>query len=135
MSTRTFPFAFDPGFRPLLATLGIRAGNSEVVVDDDDRFLARFGRWEARTSIANVAEVSITRGYRWYRAIGPRASFADRGASFGSNTRAGVCVRFHTPIPVLFGQRVLHPGLTVTVADPEALAAELDRRIADRRLT
>jgi hypothetical protein len=132
MSTHRFPFAFDPRFRPLLATLGIREDDSEVVLDDD-LFVARFGRWEARTSIANLEDVGITRDYRWYRAIGPRGSFADRGASFGSNTRAGVCVRFHTPIPVLFGQRILHPGLTVTVADPEALAAEIDRRIRDHR--
>jgi len=132
LSTRTFSFAFDPRFRPLLAMLGIRPGNSEVVVDDE-RFLARFGRWEARTSLTNLAEVSIARDYRWYRAIGPRASVADRGVSFGSNAQAGVCVRFHTPIPVLFGQRVRHPGLTVTVADPEALAAELERRITEAR--
>jgi len=134
VSTQRFPFAFDPRFRPLLAALGIRPGNSEVVVDDE-RFLARFGRWEARTSLANLAEVSTSGDYRWYRAIGPRGSLADRGASFGSNARAGVCVRFHTPIPVLLGKRVLHPGLTVTVADPEALATELRHRIADHRPT
>lgn len=130
MSTHRSAFDFDPRFRPLLAALGIREDNSEVLLDDE-RFLARFGRWEACTSPANLADVTITRGYRWYRAIGPRGSFADRGASFGSNTRAGVCVRFHAPIPVLFGQRILHPGLTVTVADPEALAAEIEARITD----
>ncbi|MEX2550683.1 MAG: hypothetical protein WD638_10675 [Nitriliruptoraceae bacterium] len=134
MSTQRYPFDFDPRFRALLAALGIREINSEVLLEED-RFLARFGRWEAHTSIANIRDVCITRGYRWYRAIGPRGSAADRGASFGTNTRAGVCVRFHTPIPALFGQRILHPGLTVTVADPEGLATEIDRRIADRRPT
>lgn len=74
--------------------------------------------------------MQISREYRWFRAIGPRGSSADRGATFGTNAEAGACVRFHAPVPALFGERVPHPALTVTVEDPEALAAAIRGRLA-----
>jgi hypothetical protein len=126
-----FEFEFDPRFRRLLALLGIRPSNSEVVLTDST-FSARFGRLRARTPVSNLKDVRITRDYRWFKAIGPRGSAADRGATFGTNTRAGVCVCFHQPITALPGNRQGHPALTVTVADPERLAAAIQRRIDGR---
>lgn len=128
MSTDRFQFAFDPRFRPLLAGIGIRPGTSGVILHDDT-LEVRFGRWQLTTPISNIKDVRITRGYRWFRAIGVRRSFVDGGATFGTNTHAGVCVCFHEPVPALFGDRVRHPALTVTVAEPEAFAEELRRRI------
>lgn len=120
MTTQRFAFDFDPRTRGLLALGGFRPQTCEVVLDED-RFTARFGRFRAVTPTTNLRDACITRGYRAITALGPRASFADRGATFGTTTRAGVCIRFHEPIAILAGQRLLHPGLTVTVAEPEEL--------------
>lgn len=132
MGEERFPFDFDPRFRRLLAVLGIRPSNSEVVLTDTT-FAARFGRFRARTTVDNLKDVRITRDYRWIKAIGPRGSAADRGATFGTNVRAGVCVCFHEPIAALFGDLFRHPGLTVTVADPEGLATAVEQRIDGSR--
>lgn len=86
--------------------------------------VARFGPWSCETTVDNVVSVKVTGPYRAHRAIGPRASFADRGLTFGSTTAGGVCLRFHQPVHGLdpFGA-IAHPGLTVTVADREGFAA------------
>lgn len=126
MSIQTFAFAFDPKYRLPLLGLGILPGNSVVTIDDDV-FDARFGPFRLRTPVANLKDVQITRDYRWYRAIGPRFSGADHGVTFGTNTRGGVCVCFHDPVPALLWAR--HPGLTVTVADLEGLADAVRQRL------
>jgi hypothetical protein len=125
----TFPFAFDRRFRLPLALLGVTPSRARVTVTAD-RLVARYGPWSLETGLDNVADVCVTRGYRWYTAIGARGSFADRGLTFGTNPDAGVCVRFRHAVPGLepFGL-VRHPGLTMTVDDPDALAAALRRRI------
>lgn len=128
MDVQRFPFDVDPRFTPVLAALGVRGPNSAVVLDDDGWHL-RFGRWTASTAWDNVAGACVTRDYRWFKAIGPRVSLADRGATFGTNARAGTCVRFHEPIPALAGGRLRHPGITVTVVDPDGLADAVRRRV------
>ena len=127
MTTETFPFAFDPTFRVFLLGMGVTPGTTGVTLDDET-FDARFGPFRLRTPVSNLKDVQITRDYRWYRAIGPRISGTDRGATFGTNTTGGVCVCFHTPVKALFG--VEHPGLTVTVTDLDGLAAAVARRLA-----
>jgi len=124
----SFDFHFDPRFVRLLRLIGVRDSNSGVRLDDE-RLDARFGRWRLSTPVANLEDVRITRDYRWFKAIGPRGSFADRGATFGTNTASGVCICFREPVPALFGRRVAHPALTVTVADPEGLAEAIRRRL------
>lgn len=130
MTIERFGFAFDRPFVPLLALVGVRRGRAEVVLDDT-HLRARFGLFRLETPLTNLRSVQVTRGYRWWRAIGPRGSMADRGATFGTSTAAGACICFREPVPALFGQRMLHPGLTVTVTDPEALAAAIRRRVPD----
>lgn len=128
MTVERFAFAFDRRYAPVLALLGIRAANSEVLLSDEV-FDARFGRLRCVTPVANLKDVQVTRDYRAHRAIGPRGSLADHGATFGTNTRAGACVCFHEPVPALVGRLGPHPALTVTVEDPEALAAAIRRRL------
>lgn len=126
-----FDLYFDPRYRTLLLPLGVRPHNSHVTLTEAGVLDAVFGRYRIETPIANVAGVEITRNYRWYRAIGLRGSRADSGVTFGSNTRAGLCIKFHEPVKaVLIGWKH-HRGLTVTVADVEGLAASLERRIAE----
>ncbi|MGW2623688.1 hypothetical protein [Micromonospora taraxaci] len=117
-----FPFRFDPLFRPVLALVGVRPATAWVVVTDRD-LMIRYGPWRLRTARANVIAVELSGPYRWWRVIGPHASMVDRGASFGSSTAGGICLRFGEPVPALVpGGRVRHPAATVTVADPPALA-------------
>lgn len=125
-----FPFAFDPRFRPLLALLGVTPERSRVTVGGG-RLVARFGPFVVDTPLANVADARITGPFRWFKAIGPRLSLADRGVTFGSNADRGACVTFVEPVRALDATgRLRHPGLTVTVVDPEGLVAAL--RPADR---
>jgi hypothetical protein len=128
VAVERFPFAFDPRFVPLLAAARIRTSNSEVVIDDDT-FEARFGPFRLTTPTSNLKSVQITRHYRWYKAIGPRWSLADGGATYGTNAREGVCVCFHEQVPAGLVGRRRHPGLTVTVEDPAMLADAVGRRL------
>jgi hypothetical protein len=121
----SWDFAFDRAAAPLLHLLGVSAANSGVRVADGV-FDVRFGPWRLRTPTANVAGATVTGPYLWFRAVGPRLSLADRGVTFGTNAERGVCVCFDAPVPALLPFRALrHPAVTVTVADPEGLAAYL----------
>ncbi|MEV4812426.1 hypothetical protein [Micromonospora avicenniae] len=124
--SRRFPFRFDPAFRPVLALVGIRPGTAWAEVDDDGRLLVRFGPWRLTTSRENVTGVERGGPYRWWRVIGAHLSLADAGATFGSSTSAGLCVRFRTPVPALApGRWLRHSAVTITVADPDGLAGLL----------
>lgn len=121
-----FPFAFETRFKPLVwASAGATPDNSRVRLEDG-RFTAEFGRLRCSTKIENIAGCEVSGPYRWYRAIGPRMSFTDRGATYGSTTEGGVCIRFHRPVKALAGSLVLHPGLTVTVEDRQGLVDAIE---------
>lgn len=123
---------FDRPWDRVLGLAGVRPATSGVVLDDDG-FHARFGRLRVDAPWDDVAGACVTGPFRWYRAIGPRLSLADRGATFGSSTAAGVCVTFHRPVAGLFGARRVHPGLTVTVEDPAALRDAIEAEVTARR--
>jgi len=124
---RCFQFEFETPFRPPLALIGVRPETATVLVDTDT-FAIRFGPWRLTTTRANLRDARIVGPFRWWRAIGPRLSLVDRGVTFGTSTRSGVCVRFAIPVPALLpGRWLAHPGATVTVADPEGLVASLNR--------
>ena len=89
----------------------------------------RFGGWKLSTPISNCTGTCLTEGYRWFKAIGARGSFKDKGVTFGTATDRGVCVLFAEPVAALVpGNLMKHPGCTVTVADCEGLIAALERR-------
>jgi nitroreductase len=121
-----FPFAFDPRYRPFLLLEGVTDA-AEVRLADGE-LDARFGWWRVRTPLSNVSGTRITGPYRWWRVIGTHVSLADRGLSFGTNTDRGLCITFTDPVPGMEPTgRVRHPGLTVTVAEPERLAEAIAR--------
>ncbi len=128
MATDRFPFAFDRRFSVPLRLLGVRPGTAGVSVSNTSVRIA-FGPLKVQTPLSNVAGVEVSGDYRWFRAIGPRLSLADRGVTFGTNAEAGACIRLHEPVPALLGQRLPHPGFTVTVAEPAALKAAIDVRL------
>ncbi|MBB5867720.1 hypothetical protein F4553_001099 [Allocatelliglobosispora scoriae] len=127
-SAQIFPFAFDRVAGVILPVVGIRPATARVLVDDD-LLRVEFGPFRLETPRANITDASVTGPYLWVKVIGAHLSLADRGVTFGTNRDAGVCVRFREPVQAMgvrFGIR--HPGATVTVADPAALAAALSSR-------
>lgn len=120
-----FSFRFDPVAAPL-RLLGISPATAWVEVSDT-HLDARFGPWHCRTPLANVKDVRTTHDYAAIKAIGPRGSLADRGATFGTSTVGGVCACFHEPVSALTPMAI-HPGLTMTVEDLDGLASLLRER-------
>lgn len=121
----TFEFEFESQFGWLLRPLGITSGNSSVSIGDGE-FRAKFGRWEVVTPLTNITGYQRSGDYKWYRAIGIRGSWVDHGLTFGSSTRRGVCLKFAEPIDKVIPGMKRHPGITVTVADPDGLVAALE---------
>lgn len=92
----------------------------------------RFGPWLVETPLSNLAGAEATGPYHALRAFGVRLSLADRGLTFGTTTRGGVCLRFREPVRGLDPWGLLrHPGLTVTVAEPELVAEAVNRIVAE----
>ena len=122
-----FSFDFDTKLVPAAALFGVTSRTASVDVDDL-HLTVRFGPWRLTTPTGNVAAATVTGPYRWWKVAGPaHLSFADRGITFATNTRRGLCLQFREPVGAIMpGQLVTHPGATVTVAEPEALAEALD---------
>ena len=142
MRTR-FPFAFEPRVVPFSALFGVTPRTAWVELDDDD-LTVRFGLWQLVTPRRNILDGEITGPYSFAKVAGPAhlsfavdqerrplrdVSFADRGVTFATTTERGVCFRLREPVPGIapFG-RLPHPGVTVTVSDPEGLLARAPLR-------
>jgi hypothetical protein len=123
---RRFAFGIDPTMAPIARLFGVTADSAWVEVSDTE-FVAKFGPWVLRTSRDNVAGAQVTGPYGWAKVVGgPRMSLADRGLTFATTTRGGVCIRFEEPVGGVLPVPLLrHPGLTVTPDDPEALVEAL----------
>jgi hypothetical protein len=125
-----FPFAFDYPIAAPLAAVGVLPATAHVDVDDE-WFAVRFGPWRLRTPVGNLGAAHLTGPYNAFRVLGTHISFADRGVTFGTNTRQGLCVAFHEPVSAaLPGGLLRHPAATVTVAEPERLRAQIARASA-----
>lgn len=136
MNIVSHQFRFHPLFRLPAAVVGVRPSNAAVVVEDD-RLVVRFGRWTVETPLSNVVSARVTGPYAWPKVIGPpHLSLADRGLTFATNPDEGVCICFAEPVRGIdpLG-RIRHPGLTVTVDEPAALAELLDRAAHDAART
>lgn len=131
--TTHFPFRFDPPLRLPALLAGVVPDRADVEVGEE-RLTVRFGPWSLSTPLENVAGVSLTGPYTWFKVAGPpHLSFADGGITFATSTRAGACIRFRRPVPAALPVPLLrHPAATVTVADPEAFAEELEAAIRRR---
>jgi hypothetical protein len=130
MTAQTFPFRFTAPYRILALPFGVTPANSRVVVDDDN-LEARFGPWLVRSALANITSVRVTGPFSLPKTAGPaHLSLKDRGLTFASNGAAGVCVLFRNPVPGIEPTgRLIHPGLTVTVADVTGLVARLQAAV------
>jgi hypothetical protein len=121
-----FPFAFDPVYRAAALCFGITPSTARVDVAGGE-LTARFGLWLVTTPLANVTGAHAHGPYSFLKTVGPaHLSLADRGVTFATNRRRGLCMTFREPVVALDPTGHLrHPGLTVTVADVDGLAAAL----------
>lgn len=125
MADSRFDFDFDPRFRLPLTLAGITPSTAAVYLRDG-RLEVRFGAWTLSTPVDNIATAELTGPFRWVRAVGVRLSLTDRGITFGSTARRGVCLSFAEPVRGIEPFGVLrHPAATVTVREPEALMLAL----------
>ena len=79
-----------------------------------------------RTPRANIASCSISGPFGFLKTAGPAPlSLADRGLTFATNSRQGVCLEFRTPVrgigPLGLSR---HHQLTVTPAEPAGLVVD-----------
>lgn len=123
-----FPFSFDLLHRVVALPLGITPATAHVEVEGG-RLEARLGLWRLSTPLSNVKATEVTGPYNPLKTIGPaHLSLVDHGLTFATNSSRGLCICFHEPVPGIEPTgRLRHPGLTVTVADVEGLAASLAR--------
>jgi hypothetical protein len=123
---RRFPLAFEPAFRLVDRALGVTEDRAYVEVDRH-HLRVRFGPWSAEVPRDDVAAVDVTGPYHLAKVLGPpHLSLADRGVTFATNRRRGVCIRLSRPVPAIEPLGLLrHPSITVTVEDPDALVEAL----------
>lgn len=121
-----FPFRFAPSYARLARVFGITPGRAWVEVGAT-HLRARYGPWHLHTPLANVVSWKVTGPYRFFKTAGPaRLAVTDRGLTFASNGDRGLLICFAETVPGMEPTGILrHPELTVTVADPEGLAARL----------
>jgi len=119
-----FPYSVDMRFAPIWIFFGLRPSKDGVTITDAVRFRATFGFLHLETPLDNVTGAHVTGEYRWWTAVGARASFVDDGLTFGTNAKAGVCVHFREKVTSAVSRKG-HAALTVTVADLDGLVRAL----------
>jgi hypothetical protein len=128
MALERFTFAWDPTYERLARPFRVTPESAWVEVGD--RLLrARFGPWRVTTPLTNVTGTEVTGPYLLVKTAGPaRLAITDRGLTFATNGERGLRIDFDTPVPGIDPLRLIkHPELTVTVEDPDRLAALLAR--------
>ena len=126
-----YPFAFSPAYR--LPALALAITPRTAWVEDDEpgapapELRVRFGPWRLRTPIENITGVPRSGGFAYLKTVGPpHLSFTDKGVTFATNGDAAVWLELRSPVKgIVPTGRIVHPGVTLTVADPDALAAEV----------
>lgn len=119
-----FPIRLQHGLRPILLLFGVRRGNAYALIDGD-RLIAKFGFFGAETSISNIERWDITGPYRWWRAVGVRATLGRPELTFGGSAHGGVRVRFRERVRI---SRLSIRDLYLTVDDLEGFGAALAAR-------
>ncbi len=121
-----FDFTFAPSYALAGRAFGITPRTTTVEVGPSWLYV-RYGPWRLLTPRGNIAAAEVTGGFSWAKTAGPpHLSFSDRGVSFTTNGERALCLSFHSPVPAIDPTgTITHPGATVSVADPDALAEAL----------
>jgi hypothetical protein len=108
--------------------LGRVLGSGSGLELDADGLRVRLGPWLVTTPLSNLAGAEVSGPFSPWRGLGVRLSLADRGLTLGTTTGRGVCLRFHEPVPGIDPWGLIrHPGLTVTVSEPDLVAEAINR--------
>ncbi len=124
---REFDFAFSPAYAKAARPFGISAATTSVEVGP--RWLyVRYGPWKLLTPRTNVIAAHVTGDFKFVKTAGPpHLSLSDRGVSMTSNGDRALCLEFARPVIAIDTTgSIRHPGATLSVSDPEGLAAALD---------
>jgi hypothetical protein len=115
-------FLRDEPFATASRVFGVTSENSYVDINDG-KLEIRFGPWRLTTPISNVAGAQVTGPYAAWKVLGPaHLSLRDRGITFATSNRRGVCIQFNEPVPALEPRGLIrHPAATVTVEDADEL--------------
>lgn len=128
----SFPFLFERSYALAGRLFGVTPARTSILVAEG-RLRARFGPWYVDTALANLTTISLTGPFAYLKTAGPaHLGLTDRGLTFATNSRAGVCMEFVEPISGIdpLG-KIRHPNLTLTPADCPGLAAALRNASAD----
>ena len=103
---------------------GVRPATASVRLEGD-RLDVRFGFFGAHTLVSNIARWDITGPYRWWRAVGVRATLGKPELTFGGSAAGGVRLRFREPVRIA---RMRVRDLYLTVDDLEGFGRSLEAR-------
>jgi hypothetical protein len=120
-----FPIRIQANLKPILLLFGVHDDGRAMVRIADGQFIATFGRFGARTSLANIESWDITGPYNSLRAVGVRRSIPKPDLSFGGSAHGGLRVHFRERVRAA---RLMNTELYVTVDDLEGLGAALTAR-------
>jgi hypothetical protein len=126
-AAQTFPLRLDPIWRGPLLIIGVTPSRAHVTVDEDALIL-RFGLYEERIALANIAGAEEIR-WPWYYGIGVKVGAQALGY-VGSN-KGVVRIKFKAPHPlaVLFKLRMPFSAIALSLRDPAGLIAALQARV------
>ena len=121
-----FPFDFATSYAVAGRAFGVTPDSATVEVGPRWLYVG-YGPWRLLTPLSNVSGVRVTEDFSWVKTAGPpHLSFADKGVSFTTNGERALCICFHEPVAAIDPTGTIrHPAATVSVQDPEALAAAL----------
>jgi hypothetical protein len=120
-------YAYRLGRRswPVLRLFGVRGPADAWAELSEDVLVARFGRFETRTTVPNIVRWSLEGPWRWITAIGVRRGLRHGDLTFGGSHEGGIRIDVEEPFRV----GPLRPRtLYLTVEDPAALGAALAAR-------
>ena len=125
-SVSAFDFTFAAPYALAGRPFGITPRSTTVEVGPTWLFV-RYGPWRLLTPRSNIASAELTGGFSFVKTAGPpHLSMSDRGVSFTTNGDRALCLSFHEPVPAIDPTATItHPGVTLSVADPEGLADAL----------
>lgn len=130
--TARFDFAWDRPYRIAGLLFGVTSTRAWVEVTPSE-LRVQYGFWSLRSALSNIAGVTVTDSYAFLKTAGPpHLSMSDRGISFATNGRRGLCVAFDQPVPGIDpSKRIKHPGATLTVEDIDGLAEALGHAVVN----
>lgn len=119
-----FSIRLERRLLPILILFGVHPGAASVRLDGD-RLDVRFGFFRAQVPLANIVCWDITGPYRWWRAVGVRATVGKPELTFGGSAHGGVRLHFREPIRIA---RIRVRDLYLTVDNLEGLGKSLAAR-------